>query len=316
VHQGRAAGERTVHYVYERDSFVPLVQATRNRAIRLAPTTDVKALMAGNDGKYDIALDPLWNGEYEREAEPFGKEEIAFYQCDHLGTPQELTDHEGKVAWSAQYKAWGQAKEAISEAARKAGIRNPIRFQGQYFDDETGLHYNRHRYYDPDTARYLSQDSVGLAGGINPYRYAPNPISWIDPLGLTACCLCTPYAGVKNASQHLKEAGISRGRRKEILESFDRETINMRAAGENEYGLRYYDGTKAHAKGRYLFETFPATRESLAVKREWNDMNKVQQWKIEPGEPMIEGRASSQGPSLPGGQVQKFILDLNKLIKP
>jgi len=316
VYRGYATGERTVHYVYERDSFVPLVQATRNQALRLAPTTDLKALMAANGGEYHIVLDPLWNGEYEQEAEPFGKDEIAFYQCDHLGTPQELTDSDGQVAWSAQYKAWGQAKQAISEAARKAGIRNPIRFQGQYFDEETGLHYNRNRYYDPDTVRYLSQDSVGLAGGINLYRYAPNPISWIDPLGLTACCLCNPYAGVKNASQHLKEAGISRGRRKEILESFDRETIKMRPAGESEYGLRYYDETKAYAKGRYLFETFPATRESLAVKREWNDMNKVQQWKIEPGTSMIEGRASAQGPCLPGGQVQKFVLDLNKLSKP
>ncbi|SFC54057.1 RHS repeat-associated core domain-containing protein [Massilia yuzhufengensis] len=185
VHRGHAAGERTVHYVYERDSFVPLVQATRSQALRLAPTTDVKALMAGNDGKYDIALDPLWNGEYEHEAEPFGKDEIAFYQCDHLGTPQELTDHEGKVAWSAQYKAWGQAKEAISEAARKAGMRNPIRFQGQYVDEETGLHYNHHRYYDPDTARYLTQDPVGLRGGTNLYRYAPNPTAWVDPLGLS-----------------------------------------------------------------------------------------------------------------------------------
>ncbi|MFN3792121.1 RHS repeat-associated core domain-containing protein [Massilia sp.] len=185
VHQGFAAGERTVHYVYERDSFVPLVQATRNQALRLAPTTDVKALMAGNDGKYDIALDPLWNGEYEQEAEPFGKDEIAFYQCDHLGTPQELTDHEGKVAWSAQYKAWGQAKEAISEAARKAGMRNPIRFQGQYFDEETGLHYNRYRYYDPDTARYLTQDPIGLAGGFNVYSYTRNPTGWTDALGLS-----------------------------------------------------------------------------------------------------------------------------------
>jgi RHS repeat-associated protein len=126
--------------------------------------------MASNDGKYDIALDPLWNGEYEQEAEPFGKDEIAFYQCDHLGTPQELTDHEGKVAWSAQYKAWGQAKEAISEAAYKVGMRNPIRFQGQYLDDETGLHYNRHRYYDPEGARYITTDPIGLLGGLNAYR--------------------------------------------------------------------------------------------------------------------------------------------------
>jgi RHS repeat-associated protein len=185
VHRGHAAGERTVHYVYERDRFVPLVQATRSQALQLPPTTDVKALMAGNGGKYEIALDPLWNGECEQEAEPFGKEEIAFYQCDHLGTPQELTDCEGQVAWSAQYKAWGHAQEAISEAARKAGIRNPIRFQGQYFDEETGLHYNRYRYYDPDGARYLTQDPIGLAGGFNLYRYVGNPVNLIDPLGLS-----------------------------------------------------------------------------------------------------------------------------------
>jgi RHS repeat-associated protein len=242
VHRGHAAGERTVHYVYERDSFVPLVQATRNRALRLAPTADVKALMAGNDGKYDIALDPLWNGEYEQEAEPFIKEEIAFYQCDHLGTPQELTDCEGKVAWSAQYKAWGQAKEAISEAARKAGIRNPIRFQGQYFDEETGLHYNRHRYYDPDTARYLTQDPIGLIGGENLYEYANNPTGWMDPLGLTPCT----GIPIKNNSARnlLKARGLPKKAQHEVVNSFDGQiyvshgrageqfTITESAAGE------------------------------------------------------------------------------------
>ena len=204
VYQGYAASERTVHYVYERDSFVPLLQASRSQALRLAPTTDVKALTAGNDGKYDIALDPLWNGEYEEETEPFGKDEIAFYQCDHLGTPQELTDCEGQVAWSAQYKAWGQAKEAISTAAYKAGIRNPIRFQGQYFDEETGLHYNRHRYYDPLSGRFVSKDPIGLLGGFNTHTYAPNSIQWIDPLGLApkkrnsvknGCASCDPCQG-------------------------------------------------------------------------------------------------------------------------
>lgn len=204
VYQGYAASERTVHYVYERDSFVPLVQASRNGALQLAPTTDVKTLMARNGGKYDIALDPLWNGDFEQETEPFGKDEIAFYQCDHLGTPQELTDCEGKVAWSAQYKAWGQAKQAISDAAYKAGIHNPIRFQGQYFDEETGLHYNRHRYYDPLGGRFVSKDPIGLLGGFNTHIYAPNPIQWIDPLGLApkkqnsvknGCASCDPCQG-------------------------------------------------------------------------------------------------------------------------
>jgi len=62
---------------------MPLVQATRSGALQLAPTTDVTALMAGNDGKYDMALDPLWNGEFNQQAEPFEKDEIAFCQCDH-----------------------------------------------------------------------------------------------------------------------------------------------------------------------------------------------------------------------------------------
>jgi len=185
VYLGQTARERTVHYVYERDSFVPLVQATQSRALKLPPTPDVKALMAGNNGKYDLALDTLWNEELEQEVEPFEKAGIAFYQCDHLGTPQELTDSEGKFTWSAQYKAWGQAKQVISEAAYKAGIQNPIRFQGQYFDEETRLHYNRYRYYDPDTARYLTQDPIGLLGGINTYLYTPNPVGWLDPLGLS-----------------------------------------------------------------------------------------------------------------------------------
>ncbi|EOI5716518.1 RHS repeat-associated core domain-containing protein [Cronobacter turicensis] len=64
----------------------------------------------------------------------------------------------------------------------------PLRYQGQYFDGETGLHYNRFRYYDPDAGRFISQDPIGLAGGINLYQYAPNPLVWVDPLGLKFKC--------------------------------------------------------------------------------------------------------------------------------
>lgn len=174
----------SVHYIHEPGSFVPLVQIRRAQAVVLSQTTDVKALMADNGGRYDIDLDPLWNGEQSRMPAPFAREEIGFYQCDHLGTPQELTDHEGRVAWSASYKAWGEARQAISEAGRRAGFPNSIRFQGQYWDEETGLHYNRYRYYDPFCGRYVSRDPIGLDGGNNIYQYAPNPCQWVDPLGL------------------------------------------------------------------------------------------------------------------------------------
>ena len=172
---------RTVHYLYEPGSFRPLLQARKQQAIALHATPDYVAMVA-EEGDYDVARDPLWTSE--PVAQPFAKEEICYYQCDHLGTPQELTDDEGRIAWSAQYRAWGEAREAIAQAAQSAGIRNPIRFQGQYFDEETGLHYNRHRYYDPHSGRFVSKDPIGLYGGLNFHLYAENPIEWIDPVGL------------------------------------------------------------------------------------------------------------------------------------
>ncbi|WP_309243369.1 RHS repeat-associated core domain-containing protein [Caballeronia sp. CLC5] len=167
---------RTTHYVYEPGGFVPLAQASQSGYIGLHAQPVY-------EGRYDIDRDPLWVSV----AEPVAFAQIGYYQCDHLGTPQEITDAQGEVAWSAHYKAWGEAKEAISTAARRAGISNPLRFQGQYHDHETGLHYNRNRYYDPATGRYLSKDPIGLAGGFNYYQYAnANPVGGIDPLGLTS----------------------------------------------------------------------------------------------------------------------------------
>lgn len=134
---------------------------------------------------------PLWNGEAEAPTGPgFSREEIAYFQVDHLGTPQELTDHEGSIAWAAQYKAWGQAREVISEAARKAGVSNPIRFQGQYWDEETELHHNRHRYYDPASGRFASKDPIGFFGELNTDSYVGNPVQFADLLGLAPPCNC------------------------------------------------------------------------------------------------------------------------------
>ncbi|NWC88518.1 RHS repeat protein [Pseudomonas reactans] len=116
--------------------------------------------------------------------EGFGPKEIKpyHYQLDHLGTPQELTASDGQIVWSAHYRAYGEITRLDI-----AKIDNPLRFQGQYFDQESGLHYNRHRYYNPDIGRYLTPDPVKLAGGINTYQYVPNPTGWVDPLGLSPC---------------------------------------------------------------------------------------------------------------------------------
>ncbi|ABC30010.1 Rhs family protein [Hahella chejuensis KCTC 2396] len=108
-------------------------------------------------------------------------EKVYHYHLDHLGTPQEMTDAEGTLVWSARYKAYGALALQDVES-----VHNPLRFQGQYYDEETGFHYNRHRYYDPQSGRFINQDPIGLLGGANAYQYAPNPVGWVDPFGLTA----------------------------------------------------------------------------------------------------------------------------------
>ena len=172
---------RTTHYIYEPNSFVPMIQASRPGRIQLLPTPDYDRFRRG-EAQYDIDQDPVWH--YQAKAQPF--DAVAFYQCDHLGTPQELTDMNGEIAWAAEYKAWGYAYDALSKAGRQAGLKQPIRFQGQYYDHETGLHYNRHRYYDPHSGRFVGKDPIGLRGGMNLHSYTLNPMQWTDPMGLQA----------------------------------------------------------------------------------------------------------------------------------
>ena len=107
-------------------------------------------------------------------------QKLYYYHLDHLGTPQEVSDHQGNIVWSGNYRAYGSLAVAQENA-----VENHLRFQGQYFDDESGLHYNRFRYYDPQVGRFINQDPIGLLGGINNYQYVPNPVGWVDPFGLS-----------------------------------------------------------------------------------------------------------------------------------
>ncbi|MCT9979923.1 RHS domain-containing protein [Acinetobacter sp. I-MWF] len=167
----------TKHYIYEKDSFIPLIQAVYQAPIQ-NHTTPVW------DDKYSFNRDPLWKKTQSGQ----GFDDIWFYHCDHLGTPQELSDLSGQIIWKAQYKAWGECKAEKVKSnffENSEIISNNIRFQGQYFDEETGLHYNRHRYYSPYVGRFISKDPIGLLGGHNVYAYAPNPVEWVDPRGLS-----------------------------------------------------------------------------------------------------------------------------------
>ncbi|MEW2120454.1 DUF6531 domain-containing protein [Streptomyces sp. NPDC005474] len=101
---------------------------------------------------------------------------------DQIGTPTELVDEDGNVAWRTRSTLWG-----TTTWNRDATAYTPLRFPGQYFDPETGLHHNYFRHYDPETARYLTLDPLGLDPAPNPVAYVDNPHTLCDPLGLTPC---------------------------------------------------------------------------------------------------------------------------------
>lgn len=128
---------------------------------------------------YPETSQPFGLIEPEFEGSNSGRRQVYHFHCDSNGTPTRLTDSEGNNVWSGTSVAWGGT--LVSESI---AMENPIRLPNQYFDVETGLIYNRYRYFDTDIGQFISQDPIGLDGGINIYEYAPNPIGYIDPLGL------------------------------------------------------------------------------------------------------------------------------------
>jgi RHS repeat-associated protein len=116
---------------------------------------------------------------------------LYYYHNDINGAPLRLTDEAGNIVWNAHYDIFGKIdKLKINE------VHNPIRMQGQYEDEETGLYYNRYRYYDPNISAYVSQDPIRLRAGINLYSYVKNSFIWCDPLGLS----CKKYDSKKPMS--------------------------------------------------------------------------------------------------------------------
>nr|WP_326600534.1 RHS repeat-associated core domain-containing protein [Streptomyces sp. NBC_01803] len=116
---------------------------------------------------------------------------------DLIGTPTHLIDQNGTTAWHTQTTLWGTTTWNTNATAY-----TPLRFPGQYYDPETGLHYNHHRHYDPQTARYTTPDPLGLTPAPNPTTYVHNPHTWTDPLGLAPECLNETGREGRDANQN------------------------------------------------------------------------------------------------------------------
>lgn len=140
--------------------------------------------------------------------------------CDHLGTPIAMHDATGAEVWSTQLGTWGDLRNQKQGTAQDC----PFRWPGQYEDAETGLYYNRFRYYDPHRGQYVSQDPIGLLGGDALYSYVHDPLCWKDPLGLA------PIASW-NAFQRQYRGKFKQGNRQEASDAW---RVYKEAAQSNE----------------------------------------------------------------------------------
>jgi RHS repeat-associated protein len=141
---------------------------------------------------------------------------IYYYHNSHLGTPESMTDVNQNIVWQASHTPFGKATVSIDT------IENNIRFPGQYFDAESGLHYNYFRDYDPEIGRYIQSDPIGLAGGINTYGYVGgNPVNYVDPNGLFGINPRTAFSigrTIGNAqAAYVATQAIERARQREAL---------------------------------------------------------------------------------------------------
>jgi RHS repeat-associated protein len=147
--------------------------------------TDRLAAELHYDGRLRVYVYPdafamvplLWLDYDDPEADPATGRRY-FLQCDHIGTPVHVQNEAGDIVWQARVAPYGSVV-----LSSNASVEMPLRFPGHYFDPETGLHYNRFRYYSPELGRYLQPDPLGTVAGNNLYAYSANPLKAVDVRG-------------------------------------------------------------------------------------------------------------------------------------
>ena len=173
-------GQITRQYLYLADQPIAVIDTPEGKQLSKAELSAPESL--GLDAKNIINY---WLETLTNTANSSSSEQISYLHTNHLGAPEAATDKQGQVIWQASYAPFGAASININKQNVASNFDLYLRLPGQYLDAETGLHYNRQRYYDPARGEYLTPDPPGTRDGPNPYSYVRyNPLRYIDPEGL------------------------------------------------------------------------------------------------------------------------------------
>jgi RHS repeat-associated protein len=186
-------GHKEALFVFEPNSFVPLA-SVQDQQTYSYQCDQIGAPLELTNQHGDI----VWAADYK----VWGQAKLRNVQALATGTDGGYAgsgNGSNGSSWAVQMgrnqgapgvpSGLGNDNSRASAKQAQSPIEQPFRFQGQQYDEETGLHYNRFRYYDPGVGRFVSQDPIGLSGGFNLFQYGNNPISWLDPFGLAGATI-------------------------------------------------------------------------------------------------------------------------------
>ncbi len=255
-------------------------------------------------------------GSYEPLARIDGHSpaQVFYFHTAPNGEPESLTDSDGTLRWQSHSSAWGRTK--YEENQQDLDYSQNLRLQGQYLDRETGLHYNLFRYYDPDIGRFTQHDPIGLAGGINLYQYAPNPLGWVDPWGWKPRCAAT------KANDHNQAAFGRQWQGRGIYKGRDSWSNIMLKEGDIVYGGApgqsgfYFNKATLDAAGGSRAKLW----ESLQVlpHEKFGYRSKIQAYRVKRETIAGTGKAISQDPTRfgEGGGTQFFLSNYKTVLEP
>ncbi len=231
---------------------------------------------------------------------------LHYVVTDHQGTPREIFSEGGQASWAGRLNTWGQMQFWRYRDGKAENDPNytecPFRFAGQYEDEESGLYYNRFRYYDRETGQYLSPDPIGLLGGLNPYGYVHCPTGYIDPFGLSGFFTGSTFTGPSDITYTVYQQPIDwdlkvntrdgvktnlqivleDGRSPMVVKDGKYSVVSLHHSKQNGLGPLFELSTETHVKYRYtnaLHPYLPGSHLSNPVDRDLFEADRKAYWK-------------------------------------